>query len=76
MANYMMVRHSVQDHSEWKKDYNAHELVRAAAVLVVTGLKQSSRARIRLARPRSVRRTFISTSKAKPTDSFRKCFPQ
>ncbi len=33
MANYVIVRHSVRDFSEWRTGYDAHEPVRAAARL-------------------------------------------
>lgn len=33
MANYMIVRHSVRDYSEFKPGYDSHEPIRAAAGL-------------------------------------------
>lgn len=33
MANYMIVRHSVRDYSEFKPGYDSHESARAAAGL-------------------------------------------
>ena len=33
MANYMIVRHSVRNYSEWKTGYDAHEPSRAVAGL-------------------------------------------
>ena len=33
MANYVIIRHSVRDFSEWKTGYDEHEPVRAAAKL-------------------------------------------
>lgn len=42
MANYMIVRHSVRDFSEWKPGYDAHEPVRAAAGLTEKHLLQDA----------------------------------
>ncbi len=42
MANYMIVRSSVQNYSEWKTDYDAHEPSRAAAGLTEKHLLQDA----------------------------------
>jgi len=42
MANYMIARHSVQDFSEFKMVYDAHEAIRAAAGLTEKHLLQDA----------------------------------
>ncbi len=42
MANYMIARSRVQDYSEWKTEYDAHEPSRAAAGLTEKHLLQES----------------------------------
>ncbi len=39
-SNYVMIRHSVQDYSEWKNEYDAHEPSRVAAGLTEKHLLQ------------------------------------
>lgn len=42
MANYMIARHSVQDFSEWKTSYDAHNSIRATAGLTQRYLLQDA----------------------------------
>ena len=42
MANYMIIRHSVQDYTDWKTGYDAHEPSRTAAGLTEKHLLQDA----------------------------------
>ena len=42
MANYLIIRHGVQDYTDWKTGYDAHEFSRTAAGLTEKHLLQDA----------------------------------